>query len=496
MNAEPNHLQEVQVEGPQPLVRDIPKGEDYPVEALGVLREAVEAVEDKTQAPVAIAAQSALSIASLAVQGFADVETLGGTAPSSLFCLTIARSGERKTGCDKLLMAGLRDFEDQRAVDYACTLADAEREIKLYEAQETKLIRAASGAGGKAVEARADLKAMMRRPELPLSPNRTATDPTFEGLVKLYALGHPSLGLFTDEGGGFFGGHAMNGENRLKTCAGLSGLWDGTPINRTRAGDGASTLRGRRLASHMMAQPVAVRPLLADPIANGQGFLARFLICEPESNIGRRTRVGYNPESDAVLARFSAKLSGYLGAQMPLREGTRNQLEPAILKMSESAKGLLWEYYQETERAQRPGDKFCHVTPYASKSAEQAARIAAVQTLWASTEANTVSVAVMADAITLARFYLSEVVRLANAAVVSEKIDRAETLRRWLLNSWAEDIVLPSQILNRGPNALRETHKIKEALKILESYGWVVPLPVGVVVNGKSRKLAYRIIRE
>ena len=495
MNVDAVHPLEVQVEGPQPLVRDVPRGEDYPVEALGVLRQVVEAVEDKTQAPIAIAAQSALSIASLAVQGFSDVETLGGTSPSSLFCLTIARSGERKTGCDKLLMAGLRDFEDQRALDYAGEFSDAEKEIRLYEAKEAKLIREASGVGSKAIEARADMKAMLRRPELPLSPNRTATDPTFEGLVKLYALGHPSLGLFTDEGGAFFGGHAMNGENRLKTCAGLSGLWDGTPINRTRAGDGASTLRGRRLASHMMAQPVAVRPLLADPIANGQGFLARFLICEPESNIGRRTRVGYDPNSDVTLSQFSAKLGGYLGAQMPLREGTRNQLEPAALKMSENAKGLLWEYYQETERAQRPGDKFCHVTPYASKSAEQAARIAAVQTLWENTEARAVTAAVMANAIILARFYLSEVVRLANAAVVSEKIDQAETLRRWILERWDEDIILPSEILNRGPNSMRETNRIKEALKTLESYGWVVQLPAGEVVNGKSRKLAYRIIR-
>ena len=65
-------------EGPQPLLRDIPDGAPYPVEALGPLRAAVEAVADISQAPAAIAAQSALAVASLAVQGFADVETLGG----------------------------------------------------------------------------------------------------------------------------------------------------------------------------------------------------------------------------------------------------------------------------------------------------------------------------------------------------------------------------------------------------------------------------------
>ena len=41
-------------EGPQPLIREIPAGLPYPVEALGPLRAAVEAVQGMTQAPVAI----------------------------------------------------------------------------------------------------------------------------------------------------------------------------------------------------------------------------------------------------------------------------------------------------------------------------------------------------------------------------------------------------------------------------------------------------------
>ena len=65
-------------EGPQPLLRAIPPGAEYPVQSLGPLAAAVWAVQGMTLAPVAIPAQSALAVASLAVQGFADVETLGG----------------------------------------------------------------------------------------------------------------------------------------------------------------------------------------------------------------------------------------------------------------------------------------------------------------------------------------------------------------------------------------------------------------------------------
>jgi hypothetical protein len=106
-------------EGPQPLLREITPGVDYPVKSLGPLRAAVEAVHGFTQAPVAIPAASALAVASLAVQGFADVETLGGFAPVSLYFLTVAQSGERKSSCDKPLLKGLREYEREQSEAYA-----------------------------------------------------------------------------------------------------------------------------------------------------------------------------------------------------------------------------------------------------------------------------------------------------------------------------------------------------------------------------------------
>ena len=63
MTAQPNETA-FQPEGPQPLLREIAPGAAYPVEALGPLRAAVEAVQGMTLAPVAIPAQTALAVAS------------------------------------------------------------------------------------------------------------------------------------------------------------------------------------------------------------------------------------------------------------------------------------------------------------------------------------------------------------------------------------------------------------------------------------------------
>ena len=121
-------------EGPQPLLREIPAGEPYPVAALGPLRGAVEAVQGQTLAPIAIPAQSALASASLAVQGFADVETLGGPCPTSIYCLTVAKSGERKSSCDSLLMVALRDFEREQASELRAEMTSWRNKLALWKA--------------------------------------------------------------------------------------------------------------------------------------------------------------------------------------------------------------------------------------------------------------------------------------------------------------------------------------------------------------------------
>jgi hypothetical protein len=213
----------------------------------------------------------------------------------------------------------------------------------------------------------------------------------------------------------------MNSENRQKTLSALNDLWQGNPIRRTRAGDGHAALYGRRLAVHLMVQPSVARAFMADPMAADTGFLPRFLMCEPPSAIG--TRMQANVQRDGIaLEAFGARLRAILETPMPMDPDTR-ELQPRILGLAPDARTLLAGFADATEAAQAPGGDLAHITGTASKAAEQAARIAGVLTLWRDLEAQNVQPSDMADAITLAQFYLSEASRLASAATVSAEID-------------------------------------------------------------------------
>jgi len=312
-----------------------------------------------------------------------------------------------------------------------------------------------------------------------------------EGLTRHLGISRPSLGLFSDEGGQFIGGSGMSEDNRLKTVATLSGFWDGTPINRTRAGDGAVTHFGKRLAAHLMVQPVAAAKLLADPVANGQGFLARFLIVEPPSTMGTRFYREPGLESAAALDEFAARIGALLRAEPRLREGTRNELEPPVMPLDPDARALLVDFHDTAEADLPTGKPLEKVRPFAAKAREHAARIAGVMAAYAGE--TSVTGARMADAITLAKHYLGEAVRLADAAEISAETVKLERLRQWLVESWPENFISPTDARQYGP--FRETQTSRKLMAELVSFGWLVPVDGGAAVKGNHRREAFKVVR-
>lgn len=201
----------------------------------------------------------------------------------------------------------------------------------------------------------------------------------------------------------------------------------------------------------------------------------------------------------------SDRLKAILSQPLPTNDANSSELEPHELRLSEAARKILFDYYRFTELGQALGGDLEHIKSFASKSPEQAARIAGVLTLWSDLTATVITPETMSDGIELAQFYLSESLRLCEAAAISEHAERADNLRRWLINSWPEVAaaqnrdpahILPSDVVQYGPNALRETSVVKKLMRTLEEHCWLVEMEPGVVIAGKARQLAYRIVRQ
>lgn len=415
---------------PRPLMAEQNYADSYPLHHLGPLEAAVEAAHRETQAPHAIAAQSALALASLAVQAHANVQTLGGYRPLSLYCLTIAASGERKSSVDR------------------CLGGDVE----------------ASG--------------------------RTVSQATAHGLFRVLK-DEPSAGLFSDEAGSFLGSHAMKGGQVQHSLAHFNSLWDGKQIRLVNART-EITLRGRRLAVHLMMQPAVARPLFDNSLASEIGFLPRCLIVEPQSTIGTRLLTGF-PVREEAAALARARLAETLSLSLPIADPMSRELRPRELPLSNEARSRLLEFANAIEVAQVAGEEYDSVQAFASKVAENACRIAGVLTLWRDLNASEVQAKDMERGILLARYYLDEAKRLMGRASAEADLRMASDLCVWLRARACKQF-LTGDVQQCAPQrAMRKRIVAERLLAVLEEHGWIRRLPPGTVVNGIPRNTAWQL---
>jgi hypothetical protein len=482
-------------EAPRPLRREPSPAEPFPIDALGgVLGGAASAIVDKIQCPDAIAAASVLAAASLAVQSHADVllPAIGAARPLSLFVATVAASGERKSAADTEALRPIRQREDKLREQHERELPSYRIDKRAYDVAAQKAEKTARGRD--AIEAA--LRELGPEPVAPLSPILTCEEPTLEGLHKLYAIGQPSLGLFSDEGGSFISGHAMSDDARLRTVAGLSSLWDGKPIRRIRGGDGSSVLPGRRLAVHLMAQPDAAARMLSDSVLMDQGFLSRVLVSSPVSTVGTRFQKPTKIESETALRRYRARLLDILETQPKMLAGARNALEPRELTLDDSAKSRWLAFADYVEGRLGAGGALEPIKGFANKLPEHAARIAGVLTLVENVRAGAIDVETLDRAITIADFFTTEALRLFEAGACSPELRDAEKLLGWLHSAWHEPLIGLRVIYRLGPNSIREAAAAKRAVAILEDHGWLIQVEGnGHVVAGEPVREAWRIVR-
>ena len=481
-------------EPPRPLIRELPPADPFPVDALGdVLASAATAIHERVRCPIAICGQSVIAAATLSVQAYADVELpTRHVRPISNFFITIAETGERKTAADTEALWPVREREKALREAYDEALPSYENQKIAWEKARDHAVKKAKGDRGTIKFA---LDALGPAPTAPRVPVLTCPEPTYEGLCRLFAVSEPSIGVFSSEGGQFIGGHGLSEDKRLLTAAGLSGLWDGEPIKRVRAGDGASILPGRRVAMHLMAQPDVAAVMLSDRVLLAQGLLSRLLVTAPESISGTRLWREPSGSADVAINRYGACLLRLLERPLPLAEGKANELAPRVLPLAPDARRLWIAFADSIECQIAPEGPLYPVKGIANKLPEHAARLAAVLALVSDADIGEVKAEQLAAGIALAQHYVAEALRLFEASHVSDVLRQAQQLLSWLLGSWNEAFVSLPDIYQRGPNAIRDKTSAARLVAILEDHGWLIKENSGAEIAGQHRRDAWRIIR-
>jgi len=457
---------------PQPLIAKI-EPEAYPVDSLPeTIRAACEEVAAFVKAPFPLVAGSALGALSLACQAHADIKRAERlTSPTSLFILSIADSGERKTTCDGFFTSAIRQYETEQAQFAEPLLQDFAAEIAAWNAQREGLLSAIKDAGKKGKDAanlRDDLRMLEHdKPKPPMIPRLILGDETPENLAYTLAKAWPSAGVVSSEAGVILGAHGMGKDSVMRNLALLNTLWDGGSLSIGRRSSESFTLKDARLTVALQIQETTLKAFFdkSGGLARGTGFLARFLISWPESTQGYRPFTE-PPEHWPKLAMFQRRITEILNIAVPIAE--EGGLNPAMLTFTPEAKMAWIAFHDALEVELRSGGELYDVRDVASKTADNAARLATLFHVFEKGLGGAVDVDSFEGASSIAAWHLSEARRFFGELALPAELANAARLDAWLLDYAKRESEPTSkrQALQYGP--LRNDAALVAALKELE----------------------------
>jgi putative DNA primase/helicase len=476
---------------PQPLVTKIPP-EPYPLAALPPLvLNAVEEVVGFVQCPTAMAATSALSIASLAVQGLVDVERAPGLkGPTSIFVVGIASSGERKTTCDRLFGEPARKYEMTEAIKAEPLIAMFKADHDTWDARrrgQLSKIEKLAKEGKPTTEERDALRGLqISEPKAPKVPRLTYVDSTTEAMAHAIHTYWPSAGVISSEGGSFLGSYSMGADCRMRNLSLMNILWDGGAARIDRKTSESFTVTGR-LTLGLQVQEEALRQFCDDDgLAQGIGFLPRCLVAWPDSTQGSRM-FREAPSAWPALTPLNQRILQLF--ETPVVFDDDGELAPAVLRLSPDAKAEWIRFHDQVERDLAPSGEFIDVRATAAKAAENAARIAAILHVVEHGPTGEVEITSMMSGSAIAAWHLNEARRFFGEIAMPRELADAARLEAWLIaycDRKHVGAVPAAQVQKSGPGGLRAKAAVEAALGELAVLGRVRVAKVG---HAKSYEL-------
>jgi putative DNA primase/helicase len=317
--------------------------EDYPIDALPpLIRAAIEEVAGYVQAPLPILASSAIAAISLATQAHVNAQRDDRLiGPTSLFLLTIAESGERKSTCDSYFSQAIIAYEAEQEEIFKPKIESYRADLDAWEMERAGIkdkIRQLAKDGKDTSRLKNDLRFLEHdKPQEPRVPRLVYVDATPEALAHKLATKWPTAGVMSAEGGTVLGAHGMSKESATRNLSQLNVLWDGGALTIDRRSSESFTVRNARLTIGLQVQQATLRGFLANTgdLARGSGFLARFLVSWPESTQGSRLFTS-SPRDWPAHTAFNSRMGEILRKPVQIDESGR--LMPDVMTFSPEAK--------------------------------------------------------------------------------------------------------------------------------------------------------------
>ena len=428
----------------------------------------------ETQAPISLISGSVLAAMALAVQAKFRVKRREGLeSPCSLAIVSICASGERKTTVDKITTKAFRDFESDQIEEYERKLTEHKAKKKIWTTQQQVFQRKLK----KALENDENTEKIQSNliaheytePKAPRCVRLLYNDVTSAALLHGLYTNTRSAALNEDEGARFFEGRLIN------DAALINKGWDGSSLTIDRQKTGRISIESPRITLNLMVQPQVFSKYMErkGEDARGVGFIARWLVSRPISTQGSR-QIKNSIVGKYYQHKFNCYIKELLEHQLSIGSMENDQAE-TVLTFSPEAEHEWVSIANMIEGEIKPGGFFWDARDYASKVAENIARIAGIFHVFKKDKGTKISLNTLRSAVEVAKWYANEFINLFSPTEpINQLYQDAEILDNWLIKIVRErnDFHIDkNEILQKGPNSLRKVDKLNNVLSYLGNLG-------------------------
>lgn len=424
----------------------------YPIHALPPLaQEAVTAISEHVQSPIAMTAQCVIGAMSHIAQAKVNAPHPFNAhgEPCSLFLLTEGQSGSRKSTS--------RNLADQAIIKH---------ERKQYEAYRQELEQWKSAQAGLPKK---DREAYCAENPPPNDPSTLYSDITLESIAGLFIDGVlNNASIASDEAGQFFGGHSMKADTRNQALGGYAKLFDDGFVERTRSKsnlNGSGRAYDVRLTFNLQGQHEVLAEALKDPVLRGQGFLPRFILTIPENLAGTRLQDAIyrnkNASTDHRLIAYWTRCEYLLDDCPHVKSEDELHNGRYVLPMNEEAKEVDAAFYNMFEELQGKGKRYEYLQAFASRASQLARRLATVFAYFEGLQ--WIDAKTLKGACEVVKHSLNEWAMYADIEVKTET--EAERLIKWIAkkcNDQKTDRIAYSNVQTSCPRPMQKNKNLLE----------------------------------
>ena len=371
----------------------------------------------------------------------------------------------------------IRDYDQEQAELKKPEQTRKAADFAAWSAERDGVIAAIREAGRKnkpVDKLRNDLVELeQKKPESLKVPKLMRGDDTPENLAWVLAREWPSAGVLSNEAGVVLGAHGMGSDTIMRNLGLLNILWDGGTLSVGRRTSESFTVRGARLTIGLQTQEDVLRSFIekSGRLARGTGFLARFLLAWPDSTQGSRVFTEASATWPALSA-YKRRIAEILANPAPIDND--GALSPIVFTFSPEAKVAWIEYQDAIESQLRSGGELYDVRDVASKSADNAARLAALFQLCEYSGDHVIGFDAFDGASRIAAWHLNESRRFFGELALPLELANAARLDRWMIDYCQRErthLVPIAKLQQGGPNGLRSKTVIENSMRELENAG-------------------------